>query len=367
MPCSRPRIHPRHRLHHYVARGSILLQFCAKSDSGPSLCLVVFGILALLLTPALQAQTAITAATFGTTVNNADQTVYSTAPVTFLETSSALSTLTTAGGVYHIQGSTATNAYVRRNATNSNNTSVWYNGTTSSTLDGQYKTSLNAVLLNNNAYMGSDNTFDNGAVNNTGNIERVDFVWNAGIKIGSTDGFSVFERGAAGAHDAFRIAVITGWDSLNNKPTTYSMELAQAANWGATNITSLSSPFQIVRYGNGDNLTDDTAITAGSGSQGLGGLLFQLSDFGLAANTTIYGYSVLSNDGTLVSTAGATLADWTNTTYYPTTSAPGLDLSSINGQMYSKTPEPATYGAIFLGLTVSALGWRRRHQRKHVA
>lgn len=294
-------------------------------------------------------------------MDNANQTVYTTAPVTFLETSSALTTFTDATGTYHVQD-TATNAYVRRNATNSDNSSVWYNGTASTATDGQYLTNMSSVLLNNNRFMGSDNTFDNGTANTTGNIERVDFVWNAGIKIGSTDGFSVFERGATGAHDAFRIAVITGWDSVNNKPTTYSAEISQAANWGATNVTTLTNPYQIVRYGAGDNLTDDTAITAGSGNQGLAGLMFKLSDFGLAANTTIYGYSVFSNDGTLVSTAGSTLADWSNVTYYPTNSSPGLDLSGINGQMYSTTPEASTYGVIFLGLTTGMLGWRRRRR-----
>jgi hypothetical protein len=319
-----------------------------------------------LFSPSLHAQTAITAATFGPTVNNSDQTYYTTAPVTFLETSSALTTFTTAGGVYHVEN-TATADFVRRNATNANNSSVWYNGTTTATLDGQYKATLNQVLLNNNQFMGTDNTFDNGATNTTGNIERVDFVWNAGIKIGASDGFAVFERGVAGAHDAFRIALITGWNTVTNQPTTYSMELAQAANWGATNLTTLSSPFQIVRYGTGDTLTDDTAITAGSGTQGLAGLLFQFSAFGLAANTTIYGYSVFSNDGTLVSTAGATLADWTNTTYYPTNSAPGIDLSGINGQMFSKTPEPSAYGAIFFGLTAAILGRQRYRGRKAAA
>ena len=311
---------------------------------------------------AVDAQTVITAATFGATVNNADQTKYTSPAVTFLETSSALTTFTTAGGVYNVQN-TATNAYVRRNtalpAVNANNSSVWYRGASTSTLDGNYKPSLSAVLLNNNQFMGTDNTFDNGIANTQGNIERVDFVWNAGIQIGSTDGFAVFERGAVNAHDTFRIAVITGWDSVLNKPTTYSAPITQAANWGATNLTSLGS-FQIVRYGLGDNLSvDDTAVTVGSAGQGLAGLLFQLSAFGIAANTTIYGYSILSTDGTVVTTAGSSLADWTNTTFYPTNSAPGIDLSGINGQMYSKTPEPSTYGAIFIGLTGVFLGWRR--------
>ena len=312
----------------------------------------------LLLASELSAQTAITAATFDAKLTGTSQTDYTTAPVTFLETTVAMNSFTTSGGTYHVQ-SGADNAYIRRNATNANNSSVWYNGTASTATDGTYQPTLNKVLLGNNVLMGSDNTFDNGTTNTTGNIERIDFVWNSGIKIGSTDGFAVFDRGAVNAHDAFRIAVITGWDAVNNKPTTYSKEVAVAANWGATNVYTYSNPFQIVRYGNGDNLTNDTALTPNASAQGLGGLLFQLSDFGLAANTTIYGYSIFSADGTLVSTAGTTLADWTNTTYYPTNSAPGLDLSAINGEMFSKTPEPATYGAALLGLA-GLLVWRRR-------
>ncbi|MEI6107616.1 MAG: PEP-CTERM sorting domain-containing protein [Opitutae bacterium] len=313
----------------------------------------------LSLCPPLAAQTAITAATFGPVVNNADQNKYTTPAVTYLETSQALSTFTTAGGVYSVQNM-ATNAYIRRNAVNANNSSVWYNGAATTALNGQYKATLNEVLLNNNVYMGTDNTFDNGAANTTGNIERLDFAWNAGIQIGLTDGFAVFERGAANGHDAFSIAVITGWDSVNNKPTTYSKQLSQAAAWGATNITTMAN-FQILRFGTGDALTNDTAVTAGT-AQGLGGLMFTLQDFGLAANTTIYGYSIMEYRAAPVA-AGALLADWTNTTYYPTNSAPGVDLSGINGLMFSKTPEPSTYGALLVGATAGLLGWRRHRRR----
>jgi hypothetical protein len=57
--------------------------------------------------------------------------------------------------------------------------------------------------------------------------------------------------------------------------------------------------------------------------------------------------------------------NWNNATYYATntdgiTGGGGIDLSAVNGVLYNRAvPEPATYGAVFLGLGVAGLGWRR--------
>jgi hypothetical protein len=71
-----------------------------------------------------------------------------------------------------------------------------------------------------------------------------------------------------------------------------------------------------------------------------------------------------------VTTSGnmANLVDWTNTTYYSSTTsgatgAGGIDLSAVNGVLFNrKVPEPSTYGAIFVSATAAFLGWRRRRR-----
>jgi hypothetical protein len=328
-----------------------------------------WAVVAAVFQPGLgHAQTAITGATFGGLVDGVNVGAYTTAPVTFQQTSVSLSTFTTAGGAYEVSGS-ATTAYVRRNTVNSNNTSLWYNNAGVSTSpDGTYQTTLSSVYLGNNVLMGGDNTFTNGATVSSGNIERIDFVWNAGVVMSTTDGFAVFERGAAAAHDSFRIAVITGFGtatiggvSTSNVPTSYSTALqATSASYG-TNVYNYTN-FSIVRYNSGDNLTNDTAVESGT-NQGLGGVFFTLADFGIAAGTTIYGYSIFANDWTKAPTKSTQLVDWKNTTYYPTNSTNGLDLSAINGQAFKKIiPEPSTYGLVFMAGSAALVFWRQRRR-----
>jgi hypothetical protein len=321
-----------------------------------------------------QAQTAITGATFGSLVDGPNQAAYTTAPVTFMQTSVAMSTFTTSGGTYEVTGS-ATNAYVRRNSVNSNNSSVWYNNTSgvSTTLDGTYQTTLSSVYLGNNALMGGDNTFTNGNTTQSGNIERIDFVWNSGVVMATTAGFAVFERGVVNAHDGFGIAVITGFGtatiggvSTSNVPTSYSTAIvANSASYGSTNVYNYTNPFQIVRYNTGDNLTNNSAIEANASAQGLGGVFFTLADFGIAANTTIYGYSIFATDWKKAPTKNTQLVDWKNTNYYPTNSTNGIDLGAINGQAFKKAvPEPSTYGLTIAAGGVALVLWRRRRTNK---
>src|SRR5471032_600333 len=171
----------------------------------------------------------------------------------------------TAGGAAN-----ATAAIVRRNTAatgagtdplaNENGLSLWYTytGASSTSLAGAYNTSGNSVLLGNNLYVGSDNTFINN--NSTtapqqSNVERIDFLLgttstlgantiSAGIAGTNTLTFAVFDRGVAGAHDSFNIALITGYDTNGNPIYTdasipaLTVEKMTSANYGATNVRS---------------------------------------------------------------------------------------------------------------------------------
>lgn len=331
------------------------------------------------------AQTTVTAWSLGNS-DAANTSAYS--PTQTFDNTTFNVTGFTAGTAKQV-ASTADAAYVRRNtdsnangtpnqtADNNNRSAIWeVQGTSTTNLRGLDTSSLSLsnVLLSNNVLMGVNDVFSNGA-NNTNNyesnIERLDFYWSAGISTTRDEGFAVFERGTAGTtgHDTFQIAVFTGWDTVNNKPTTYSgnvVEVAQA-KYGSTNLdwdpttagaqTTITN-YRILRFNNGDNLTPLDVNSSGNTTQGLAGVFISFADLGIAAGTKVYGYSLMATDAT---NTVANLADWTNATYYPTNTSDStigsLDLVGFNGRLF--VPEPSTYGAIFVGLTALALGWRR--------
>jgi len=320
-------------------------------------------------------QTAVT----GWTLSNSDaanSTAYSPT-ITFQNQTSAVTSIT-AGATMTI-GSTATAAFVRRNTDsngngtpngagdNNNRSSVWeVTGTSTTNVLGTNPSAqtLNNVLLGNNVLMGTNDLFSNG---NTqpwmSNVERVDFYWAGGFTAVSTEGFAVFERGNAGSHDQFNIAVFTAVDAAGT-PTAYSGNVvsATATDYGS-NLNSFTN-YQILRFNAGDSLsTLDTNTTGGDSAPGVAGVFISFADLGIAAGTKVYGYSLMANDTTTVVT---NLVDWTNTASYrvDTPDAPGstpngsIDLLGFNGRRF--VPEPATYGAILLFFTVGVVAVRRR-------
>ncbi|MGC4036155.1 MAG: T9SS type A sorting domain-containing protein [Chitinophagaceae bacterium] len=78
--------------------------------------------------------------------------------------------------------------------------------------------------------------------------------------------------------------------------------------------------------------TNDLQVDEHKTGQGIGGVAFRFSDFGIANGTKIYGYSLMAND--FSGTTGSNVVDYTNTTYFPTNSGEtvgGLDPLAVMG------------------------------------
>lgn len=321
----------------------------------------------------MHAQIAVTQITTSTS-DRSDRTINFDNDPVFERTTISIDQFKDVAGNIYDANTVAGAAYIRRNigVGNANQSSVWYADSVGAGGDfrSTYANSYDDLLLGNNILRGSDNTFANGTTAADGNIERLDFVFNGSTGISSTiaTAFAIFDRGAIGVHDSVKIAVITGWDSVNHVPTSYGGNLVSvtSANYGSNNLVS-DFDYHLFRSDNGNTLnanndywTDNTE----TGSQGLGGTIISMSDLGISAGTTIYGYSLMAYD---VTTGGnmANLVNWNNTTYYASntsnaTGTGGIDLSAVNGVLYNRrVPEPATYGAIFIGLSAAFFGWRR--------
>jgi len=306
----------------------------------------------------------------------------------------------------------ATASIVRRNTAasgsgtdlnaNSNGFSVWYANagtSTPSSLLAAYNTSANSVLLGNNLLAGSDNLFVNNnsqaTTPNQANVERVDFLFgtlttsggqtiSSGIAANASIALAVFDRGVVNAHDPFHIALIMGYDSNGNPIYTNSaisgLKVAQAtsASYGIVNPINTFS-YTLFRDDNneGNNLSTYDANSE-TNSQGVGGVVFSLSDFGITtaeinAGLTIYGYSVMAvDDTTTLANLGG--SNYQNSADYPTSTTDvagndqgGIDLVAVNGIGFAKNPvpEPATYGVWFIGGGLALTcwrGWRRRRR-----
>jgi hypothetical protein len=318
---------------------------------------------------AASAQMAVTEITTST-VNQSNQTINGDS---FNRLTTSITSFKDVAGNIYDANTVAGSAYVRRNAApgSANNSSVWYDQGTTNDFEAPYANTYSSLLLGNNILRGSDNTFANGTGVSEGNIERLDFLFStSGLTSTISTSFAVFDRGSVNQHDNVKIAVITGWDSVNNVPTAYGGTLFELTptGYGSTNVTA-DFTYNLFRYSNGDNLGGPSYWNSNTetGTQGLGGATISMADLGIAAGTTIYGYSLVAGD---VTSGGsmANIVDWTNATYYSTgtsgaTGAGGIDLSAVNGVLYNRrVPEPSTYGAILVGLTAALLGWRR-HRR----
>ncbi len=284
---------------------------------------------------------------------------------TYENSSTVLNTFSTATNNYAV-ASLANNVFVRRNNVVANQSSVWYTSSGVGTnLAGNHEDNYGNMLLSDNAFSGSDNTFANvGAAGTFGNIERIDFTWNSAITVSNSLAFAVFDRGAVGVHDAFCIAAVTAIDGAGN-PTAFGMLLKVASGWGGATNAIGDMNYRLFRYGNGDDITATTDST-GTATQGIGGIVITAADLGLVNGTTVYGYALTGYDVT--ATTSAQILDYLNSTYYPTntdgnTGGGGIDLASFNGLEFAVVPEPATVPAILSVGSIFA-GYHLRRARR---
>ncbi len=208
-----------------------------------------------------------------------------------------------------------------------------------------------AFTGNANLLRGSDNLFSNGADGNgnNNNIERLDVVVSSGINLVSAEaqGFAVMERGNVNQHDNFVVAVILGVDGAGT-PTSYSDVIrVGSSDYGTSNPIGGQTSVVLRRDGAVEPLKVSTTL----GNQGIGGVMFNFSDFGLSDGQTVYGYSVTGGDFPAGGT-GADMVDYTNTTYFPlntngtTAGQGGIDMIALTGIVREISLEGNVYNDI---------------------
>lgn len=194
--------------------------------------------------------------------------------------------------------------------------------------------SLRSDLVNR----GADNVFANqGDGNgNNNNIERIDYVFNAGFPYYNfTDqrGFLVMDRGG---NDRFKIAVITAIDA-NGLPAAFSRPVSVLeSDWGPSGITLATTVMR--GYTEGGQPLRPSARTS---VQSLSGVYLSWDLFGLTTNDMVYGYSLAAND---VTTNGALWLQVTNPACFPTNTTVesqygGLDLISGGAMFFDESLE----------------------------
>ena len=194
--------------------------------------------------------------------------------------------------------------------------------------------SLRSDLVNR----GADNVFANqGDGNgNNNNIERIDYIFNAGFPYYNfTDqrGFLVMDRGG---NDRFKIAVITAIDA-NGLPAAFSRPVSVLeSDWGPSGILLATTVMR--GYTEGGQPLRPSARTA---SQSLSGVYLSWDQFGLTTNDMVYGYSLAAND---VTTNGALWLQVTNPACFPTNTTVesqygGLDLISGGAMFFDEVLE----------------------------
>jgi hypothetical protein len=250
-----------------------------------------------------------------------------------------LDSFTAIGMNYHFQ--TAKESVYFRRVNNSSVTglrkSLWFEQSSGATVNPggtaalipAYDDSLERLFSEHIFNIGIDNNFQNSTATNNNNIERVDVLFPGGVS--ATDvtkaGFVVFDRGTSGTHDPFYIAAVKTLDASGNPSTYYNAVAVAATNYGSNVGAAMN--FLVLRENPGDGhllMMNNTA------NQNRDGVLLRFTDLGVAANATIYGYSLFGTDVTV--SPATDMVDYTNATNFPTNSNytnGGIDQLAVTG------------------------------------
>ena len=256
---------------------------------------------------------------------------------------------------YIVTGAPGVQVKLRRvnNANVTGNRSILYSETTATTANAcptvtqlnfkaPYNDDMSTFLNNNVLNHGTDNIFTNSGNGdgNNNNIERVDVIFPSGISASNAAeaGFILCERGAANAHDGFRIAAILTKDGSND-PTSFGAVKTCVAGNGSNNgswghpTTGSGGNRQLAAYVLRKEAAESYLRVSSNVNQEIGGVFFSLADLGVAAHQIIYGYSLLGPDGT-ANPSSAQLLNINDAAVYPTSTTEvqggGLDLISVN-------------------------------------
>lgn len=249
-----------------------------------------------------------------------------------------LNTVTTSTGLEYRFDAIPTSVHFRRVEANLSGTRdiLFYYGRLNGNtirLRAPYEANMEtAFFSNSNILRGSDNLFanqiENSGGNNYNNIERVDIITDSPLTLekANKQGFVVLERGNVGEHEPFVISIITEIDGEKN-PTSYSDIIRiTPADYGTVNPFEGSSFFVFRR----DNEDEKLLVSGILDAQGIGGILFKFSDFGIADGATVYGYSIAAADFPESGTSND-LVNYTNSTFFPTNTAGSTQAGSLGG------------------------------------
>ncbi len=221
----------------------------------------------------------------------------------------------------------APDTLILRRVSSSRLVNIWYqdNGVTSSvvTIQPTKVAEADAIYLSNALNTGYDNILVNDDDLASGSIEveteRVDVIWYSGIQTPDPDEavFPIIERGG---NDNIVVAPILSLDS-NGDPATYGTAIGISENdWPGTGQTY--NGYIILRR---ETVGVDPIPLLDIGTQTVQGVAVSFTNFDIAADETIYGYSIFPADVVDGYTSGTAL----DTTPPEVTIDSGVDLADI--------------------------------------
>jgi hypothetical protein len=99
--------------------------------------------------------------------------------------------------------------------------------------------------------------------------------------------------------------------------------------------------------------------------QTIGAVAIPITDLGVQAGATVYGYSLFAPDVTDGGNPN-NLLNWSNSTFFPTNTnsitTGGIDPIAVSGVLYAAIPEPTTASLMMVG--AGALLTRRSKKRR---